>query len=492
LGASPYLWANLKSDKMKKTAFPLLPIFLLWMACGQETAKKPADGTTPRESPAASNLPPATYLEGLYATSTAAGKGVENLFDGNPATTWQTLPGTGPDEGVMLYFQEPMDIASVEIVAEAGNIAKVAAKVDLPIQVYANGQISTSGNPNEPIALAQKGPVKSLFIRFYATGKEENQTIKEDLYRLAYPADAYIAVSELKILNTKGETLRLAPPLSVNGRVSASSTLAPESAYNPANLFDSRKEFVWVEGVASSGEEEVLTFEFDQPVEITAIQVRNGYQRSEEHFSANARVRDFQFQEKSSQPRTYSLGDTKQGQKISLAQPEKGSVFELRIKSVYPGKKYKDLAISDIVFYNGNQPFVLHSSTSDKYKAELKTKASSSVISAWLDKRIANYIEDGASSTTQSLILRSDGTFVMYSEAYSDGDPDVLSFADGNWELLSKSQVKIFGNWTDLVNLPEYYQGVNQQSPSRIFNDVLNIDAKKVVGTKMLGTFYLK
>lgn len=486
-----YLWANLKSDKMNKAAISLLPIFLLWMACGQETAKNPAVGSSTSDNSAASNLPPVTYLEGLYATSTTVGKGVENLFDANPATTWQTLPGTGPDEGIMLYFQEPMDLASVEIVAAAENIAKVDAKVDLPIMVYANGQVSTSGNPNEQIVLSKKGPVKSLFIRFYSTGKEENQTIKEDLYRLAYPSDAYIAVSELKILNTKGEALRLAPPKTVNGRVLASSTLAPESAYNPANLFDSRKEFVWVEGVASAGEEEVLSFEFDQPVEITAIQVWNGYQRSDEHFSANARVRDFQFQEKSSQPRLYSLQDTKQGQKISLTQPEKGSVFELRIKSVFPGKKYKDLAISDIVFYNGNQPFVLHSSTSDKYKAELKTKASNSVISAWLDKRIANYIEDGASSTTQSLILRADGTFVMYSEAYSDGDPDMYSFADGNWELLSKSQVKVFGKWTDLVDLPEYYQGVNQQSPSRIFNDVLNIDAKKVVGTKMLGTFYL-
>lgn len=487
-----YLWANLKSNKMKKATLQLLPILVFLCACGQEAAKKPAENSDTSNNPAASNLPPATYLEGLYATSTASGKGVENLFDANPATTWQTQPGAGPDEGFMLYFQEPMAIASVEIVAEEGNIAKVAAKVDLPIMIYTNGQIASSGNPNEQIAIPQTAPVKSLYVRFYATGKEDHQTIKEDLYRVAYPEDAFIAVSELKVLNTKGEVIRLAPPRALSGRVSASSTLAPESAYSPANLFDSRKEFVWVEGAASSGEEEVLSFEFDQAVEITAIQIRNGYQRSDEHFLANARVKDFQFQEKSSQPRQYSLQDSKQGQKIELTQPEKGSAFELRIKSVYPGKKYKDLAISDIVFYNGNQPFVLHSSTTGKYKAELKTKASSSVIAAWLDKRIANYIEDGASSTTQSLILRSDGTFVMYSEAFSDGDPDMYSFADGNWELLSKSQVKIFGNWTDLVDLPEYYQGVNQKSPSRIFSDVLNIDATKVVGTKMLGTFYLK
>ena len=49
----------------------------------------------------------------------------------------------------------------------------------------------------------------------------------------------------------------------------------------------------------------------------------------------------------------YTLRDIRAGQKIELQSPAKGSAFELKIKSVYKGKRYKDLAISDIVFYDG-------------------------------------------------------------------------------------------------------------------------------------------
>ncbi|MFN0037188.1 MAG: NADase-type glycan-binding domain-containing protein [Saprospiraceae bacterium] len=474
----------------------MLPLFLFFAACGNEPAQKTSSNSSSPENPADANLSPATYLEGIYATSSAPGKILENLFDSNPATSWQTLPGTGPDEGIMLYFQNALPIASVEIVAAAGSFAKELPEgSDPPILIYTNGQIASAGLPNARIAANGNGLVKSLFVRFVLTGNEETQILRQDeydAYRYSYPTDASIALSELKVLNDKGETLRLVPPRSVKGSVAASSTLLPEAAYSPANLFDSRKEFVWAEGTASSGEGETLTFEFEQSVNITAIQIWDGYQRSDEHFSANARLRNFDFGEKGGAARNYTLRDTKAGQKIELSAPAKGAAFELKINSVYPGKDYKDLAISDIVFYDGERPFVLRSALPEKYKTALRAQAASSPLAALLDKRIANYIQEPASSVTQSLILRSDGTFVMYSEARSDGDPDIAAFADGNWEMLSGSQLKVFGKWSELVNGAEYYEGVSRKNPTRIFKDVLTVDAAKVAGTKMLGTFYLK
>ena len=109
-----------------------------------------------------------------------------------------------------------------------------------------------------------------------------------------------------------------------------------------------------------------------------------------------------------------------------------------------------------------------------------------------LDKHIENSNEDPVSYESQSLILRSDGTFVMYSESFSGGDPDISSIADGNWEMLSGSQVKVFGKWTDLDSGADYYEGTSKQNRTRIFKDVLTIDAESVTGTKMLGKFYLK
>ena len=482
---------------MKKATFQLLPILLFLAACGNEPTQKTSNNSNAPENTTEANLTPATYLVGVYATSNAVGKGLENLFDSNPSTHWQSLPGTGPDEGIMLYFQDALPLASIEIMAAAGSFDKNLREKEAPIVVYTNGQVANSGHPNARITVNQNGLVKSLFVRFSFTGKEETKTLQAGINRYSYPANAFIAISDLKVVNDKGETLRLVPPRSLNGSVSASSTLAPEAAYSPANLFDSRKEFAWAEGAATSGEGETLTFEFGESVNITAIQIWNGYQRSEEHFSANARLRDFDFGEKDGTTSTYTLRDTKAGQKIELKVPAKGTTFALKIKSVYPGKSYKDLAISDLVFYNGNQPFVLHSALPEKYQAALRSKGAGSPIAALLDKRISNQISEDITEgdvylTSTSLILRSDGTFVYYSENSSGGNLDLSTIADGNWEMLSGSKIKVFGKWTDQVNWPEYYKGNTPQSPTRIFNDVLTIDAQKVIGTKMMGTFYLK
>ncbi len=477
---------------MKKTTIHFLPVLLFLAACGNEPKQKAADSSAATDSITDTKLPPATYLEGIYATTSAPGKGLENLFDANPGTIWQTQPGTGPDEGIMLYFQNALALNSIEIVTPDGIFAKIEAAEEKPILIYTNGQVAGAGLPNDKISLAQNGLVKSLFIRFPKTGKEVFEPLRQEVYRLTYPLNAFIAVSELKVVNDKGETLRLVPPRIVKGSVTASSTLMPETAYSAANLFDSRKEFVWAEGAASSGEGEILTFEFDAPVNITAVQIWDGYQRSDEHFSANARLRDFDFGEKGGTVRTYTLRDTKAGQKIELQTSAKGAAFELKVKSVYPGKNYKDLVLSDLVFYDGERPFILHSKLPENYQTRLRSKADNSPLAALLDKRIANEVQEDASSVSQSLILRSDGSFVLYSLARSDGEADISTFADGNWEILSNNQVKVFGKWTDLINLPDYYKGSAQHNPTRIFKDVLTIDATKVTGTKMVGTFYLK
>jgi hypothetical protein len=96
----------------------------------------------------------------------------------------------------------------------------------------------------------------------------------------------------------------------------------------------------------------------------------------------------------------------------------------------------------------------------------------------------------------QSLILRSDGTFVLYNQEDYDGDANTNTVADGNWEMLESnsqiSKVKVFGKWNDVTKIVEYYKGTGKQDVTKIFNDVLTIDAAQVRGEKMIGTFYVK
>jgi hypothetical protein len=468
----------------------LIPVLF---ACGNNAKTQPGLPASPEAQP--KNTPPPLYLEGIYATSTAEGSDVQFLFDNNANTSWQTRPGAGPDEGIMLYFQQPQALSSIEIITPPGSFSEGKAAV---IDVVGNGLLLGSGQPNGKITLENK-PVKSLYIRIKSTGKESVLTTG-DVQVSSFPAQMSASIASLLLRDEKGALLPLAPPVAIPGVATASSTLKPEAAYHTGNLFDGRKEFCWVEGnTQNAGEGATITFNFNnQKINLTALQIWNGYQRSDDHFQSNARLRDFEISAPGGVAKTYTLRDTKAGQRIELATPFNGSELTLTIKSVYPGKRYKDLAISDIVFFDGDKPMVLKTTLPANIQAELKTKIAASPLAGLLNRRLSNSSDPGSDmAEIQSIILRSDGTFVYYNQL---GDPnnempdgEQHTYADGNWELLradaKTATVKIFGQWTDVANLMDYYKGVTKEEVTTIFNDVLTVEKNQLRGTKMLGTF---
>lgn len=468
----------------------LFPIF----SCGNDSKSNQAPAATaPFEAEA--GLAP-TYLEGIYATSTAPGSSVQNLFDGNPGTIWQTRAGAGPDEGIMLYFQNAQLLDAIEVQANTGSFTEKGM-----LEIYGNGAIVAQGKPNSSIPLQSK-LIKSLFIHIQNTGKESRETIN-DVEIDTYPDDAAVAISEIVLRDDKGQTMRIVPPKMIKGTAIASSTLNPEAAYSTANLFDGRKEFAWVEGnSATAGVGEVIKFSINDPsVTISAIQIWNGYQRSDEHFESNARLRDFEVEASGAVPNTYTLRDTKGGQRIELATPIKTGNITLLTKSIYPGKLYKDMGISEIVFFEGKAPLQLQTDIPKKFEADIIQKTKGSPLAKLLNHRIFNRMNpDGSTLFQQSLILRSDGTFVVYSSSSDPNDEtgtaEQKSYADGNWELLSadaqQARVKIFGRWTDESNLADYYKGLARQAFTRIFSDVLTIEKNQLSGSKILGDYYFK
>lgn len=477
-----------------KTVLSLVLLFVL-AGCGGDAPKTGDSPPPPSPAPAPPGTRPVTWLEGIYATSSSSVHEVYDLFDDDPGTGWQTLPGSGPDEGIMLYFTNALALQSVQVVPDESSFQSDIAF----IQTYVNGSLGNGGKPGEPIALGKK-PVKSLYIRFAKTGLE--QTAKRDkegaLVSIeSFPSNAYVGIKELNVLNSKGERLHLAPPARVRGSLAASSILPPELAYSPANLFDARKEFVWVEGnKASAGAGETLSFGFGEPVKITAIQIWNGYQRSDDHFASNGRVRDFEFGVKGGPSATYTLRDTKAGQKIEFSRPVEGQDFELKIKSIYPGRKFKDLAISDLVFFDGEKPFVIQTKLPEQNQAALRHKTGSSPLSQIFNRRISNSVEEAGVVTQQSLILRSDGTFVFYSNDTMPDGTVSQTLADGNWEMVSSDAanfvIKVFGKWNNVSDFADYYRGRSSQNVTRIFSDELTTDGDIVKGKKMIGTFYVR
>lgn len=479
---------------------------LFFIACGggeTPNSNQNSGTTTPNESqnPAATDKDPRPkiYLDGFYATSEAKNFAAARLFDADAKSGWRTQNGAAPDEGLMLYFSDnqQVDIQKVEVATDAASSIGAGAT----FVIYTNGQMNNSGSPNSTIVLEKvKGDKNfgSMFIRIWDTGTEtqSKKTMPQGSVQIKnFPSDKFVGIENLRFFNSAGQEVRLVAPEIIAGKISGS-TLEPESAYSPTNLFDSRRDFAWAEGNAAGiGEGEILTFEFEKPVQITALEIRNGYQRSDDHFKSNARLKEFSFGAAGDLQKNYNLADRRSPQKIELTAPAKGSKFDLKIVSGFAGSKYKDLAISELLFFDGDRPFILKTNFPEKFEAELRRSATGSPLAALLNRRVFNFEEFGGSLDERSLILRSDGTFVMYSKI-EDESGSQQTIADGNWEIVEAkpdaTKVKIFGKWNDLSSEWQPYQGESLTERTKIFNEILTIDSEKIKGGKQVETFWLK
>ncbi|HRY06220.1 MAG TPA: discoidin domain-containing protein [Hyphomicrobiaceae bacterium] len=131
-------------------------------------------------------------------------------------------------------------------------------------------------------------------------------------------------------------------------RYCVSSVLEPQFGFNylPRNLVDTDLKTAWVEGKSGHGEGESLTVDLNGLRTVTAIQVMNGYHKNERLFLANSRVHIAELQFSNGETRKVSLADAPGLQTIEVGR-QKASWVRFTIRSVYPGNKYKDTAITE-------------------------------------------------------------------------------------------------------------------------------------------------
>ncbi len=144
--------------------------------------------------------------------------------------------------------------------------------------------------------------------------------------------------------------------------VTASSYLAQQGnyKYTPDMANDGDEFTAWVEGVNGDGKGQKITFKFAPSKNtINCIRIFNGYVKSPSAYYNNARPKkirlyidgkatyDFIMKEDKPGEYVYHTHNTKDGEDIRL---DNGKTFEFEILEVYPGKKWQDCAITDIVF----------------------------------------------------------------------------------------------------------------------------------------------
>lgn len=134
-------------------------------------------------------------------------------------------------------------------------------------------------------------------------------------------------------------------------RVIASSTLAPQgsSSYEPEKALDRNNSTAWVEGSSDAGENEWIELQSDTPQKISAIQINNGYDKSNNIFLANNRAEEIRI-DFSDGSYIYSTLLDGYGviSQIDLGRAIKTSRLRITILGAYPGTQYNDTCISEV------------------------------------------------------------------------------------------------------------------------------------------------
>ncbi|MFK7774998.1 MAG: hypothetical protein AB8F94_22855 [Saprospiraceae bacterium] len=500
-----------KINPPMKTFASALLIFMLFLTACEDPASNnntPTNPTTPEPTEVETPSNPSEaipddgrrplYLQGVSATSNNSQ--VDYIFDGKSNSSWKSNQGAASDEGIMFHFQNKIFIKKIEIEGAQGNGIATVNEVIL----YGDDVPCGKGKMGESINLGDT--YSSLFIRF---GKTDNTTevkvedeAKKGIVR-KFSKSHSIGVQNIIMWDEDGKEYRLIPPRKVDGRILTSSTLQSASKYSSTNLFDNQKESAWVEGVDGNGINEKITFEVFQAVNIDAVQIWNGYQRSPSVYKTNARLKGFSLGEVGGKSYEYTLRDDDAGQKIDLQVPLKNK-FELKINSAYDGSKYQDLGISEILLFEDEKPLQLKLKLNLlEHPIDLKTKGTN--LERLLDTRIANEMDYGPSGfySDRSIILRSDGTFSMYlmEKLYPEteaGDGEIFeSMSNGTWEIqnanATKSIIKLTGKMVDLTAALAAQEGNNEQAEIiQFFTDKLTIENNLIRGEQVLDEIVIR
>jgi hypothetical protein len=140
-------------------------------------------------------------------------------------------------------------------------------------------------------------------------------------------------------------------PRSITAR--ASSELPPTHGltYSIRNTLDGDTRTAWNNhsAVRGSGVGETLTYRFTRPLHLVRIELMNGYAKTARLYATNGRIRGVAIV---TDHRTFraTLSDTVHRQRLDrdfgLTQ-----TVTLRVRSIYPGALYTDLALTEIAFW---------------------------------------------------------------------------------------------------------------------------------------------
>ena len=461
----------------------------------------------------------------IAASGTSYGEGsspVSSLLDPQHKGFWtpQTADA-GVSEGIYLQFKDPVHITFIKVEVEGYSEA-------LELEPYLDGRTglpqkrgSTGSKPGntDPDSDSEYGtrefgiqPLRTpagnqSFVLGGGWGEKPlHYEAKSVFFKIAKADENAPPVKVVAIrLYTQetfepgNEPLVVKLPQSLRASASATSTLAPQFAYDVSHLFDSQVDMAWAtDGKTTDGRNESLSVDFGMPVTVSGLIIWNGYQRSDTHYKANGRVKTLDVN-----GQTVTVKDTQGAQSISLPKPVEAESLKLTIKDIYPGGSYKDVLMSELRFVAPGGGIILP-------VVEAPTPKLTATTAYMSDRVFAPFIHETAWATADpsewvptydkensfemchdsSLRLRSNGTFVIYSaetgQAIAGGDPSrtaliLRGISEGNWEPLDDHDIRLFGKKyrvaTDILGVGylQSTQSVQKPPAPKIFQSAMKV-----------------
>ena len=211
------------------------------------------------------------------------------------------------------------------------------------IRVLKNkNQITVTANDKQVISLYDPTPIKGQYIGFSSW---DNHVYYANI-RIAIPG-SYSSTSSSR---SKQNQYEYFPSSQVTVR--ASSELSPLGSYSygPNYTLDNNLNTAWSEGVKGYGTGQYIEYTFPKTVQLAAVKVANGYQKSKDLHAVNSRIKTARLDFDNNQSHYITFNDVFGWEKFDFPKLFKTRKMRLTITEVYPGKKYQDVLISDIKF----------------------------------------------------------------------------------------------------------------------------------------------
>ena len=451
------------------------------------------------KAPIVTDIPETNELERplpiplFFASNPLSRDQLQFVFDGNQESSWLLPPGAGAGECLEIHFlqQQMPYIREMQIIPARGDSLS-----DIK-------QISVSVNNTSPLVISSgdfsfslKQRVFSLRICLESIQEEIQRSFTENNEKvtiLQMPPDRRCGIREILFLDEENNYYQALLPKQVQAVVEPSSNLNPLTSFHSGHLFDGQPATAWLEGKEDQNEPGKLHFQLEQSISPTYLVLWNGYQLSEVHYQEYSRLAAFTLISERLSIFSAFCRDQYGSQLIDFPNGIQLKDFTLQLDSLYQGSQYPNNALSELLFFEGEQPILLKTNWPERIRREKAVQVENTPLQAWIDQQVINFLEDpaGNSFIRKTICIAGDGSFyVRITRDQLLPEHRTQYEASGHWELQETSSELALLRLSGRSNRTDFARDSIPIALESSFNQLIEVHDNRLESSETLGRFF--